>query len=122
MNIELRDYFAAKAMQGFITALGNPTGVVPVDDGRVAERAYEVADAMLAAREPKCAAEKFEFDDGWIEWKGGECPVAAHTHVEVKFQDGEFNAAMPACAWTWKHFPDGYNIIAYRIVQEGEVK
>ena len=45
----LRDYFAAKAMQGLLaqsqgTALGSPVG-------QAAEYAYEMADAMLKARE-----------------------------------------------------------------------
>lgn len=45
-NISLRDYFAAKAMQG-ICASG------PGRSQRLAAEAYELADAMLAAREQK---------------------------------------------------------------------
>ena len=41
-GMTLRDYFAAKAMLGFIT--------VEVQRERIAEWAYEIADAMLAAR------------------------------------------------------------------------
>ena len=51
-GMTLRDYFAAKAMQGFM--YGAPTN----DDinnalGSLAEMSYKLADAMLAARENK---------------------------------------------------------------------
>ena len=41
-GMTLRDYFAAKAMLGFIT--------VEVQQERIAKWAYEIADAMLEAR------------------------------------------------------------------------
>lgn len=49
-GMSLRDHFAGQAMQAFFAGIDNSGGVVPVDDERVAERAYEVADAMLKAR------------------------------------------------------------------------
>lgn len=50
-GMTLRDYFAAKAMQGFVAATGHRDGrPVCIDDARFAERSYEVADAMLEAR------------------------------------------------------------------------
>lgn len=39
---DLRDYFAAKAMQGFCTKSSDVSGIV--------KTAYEVADAMMKAR------------------------------------------------------------------------
>lgn len=47
-GMTLRDYFAAKAMQGFASTL---SGEAPVLYGRLAQDAYEMADAMLKARE-----------------------------------------------------------------------
>ena len=44
----LRDYFAAKAMQGY---LGSPEWLREVSPQGTAEAAYRVADAMLRARE-----------------------------------------------------------------------
>lgn len=44
-GMTLRDYFAAKAMQGMMHDVTNPIGEV------IASWAYEVADAMLEARE-----------------------------------------------------------------------
>ena len=60
-GMSLRDYFAAKAMQGYISARGwHPDFVFPTDfnfdDGKraadaVTVSAYKWADAMLKARE-----------------------------------------------------------------------
>ena len=48
-GMTLRDYFAAKAMQGF--AASNDIGWKSMN--HIAETAYEWADAMLAARKEK---------------------------------------------------------------------
>lgn len=63
----------------------------------------------------------------WIEWKGGECPVAAGTLVDVQYRNGSVMHAMPANEMVagssedaskdfWRH--DGFvnDIIAYRII------
>lgn len=47
LGMSLRDYFAAKAMSGYMVGTAQPNAVA------IAETAYEVADAMLAAREVK---------------------------------------------------------------------
>lgn len=46
LGMTLRDYFAAKAMQGF---LGDQN--MPLDNDKLAEWAYKMADAMIKARE-----------------------------------------------------------------------
>ena len=46
LGMTLRDYFAAKAMQGEMTQ-----GIHEVDFAETAARSYEMADAMLKARE-----------------------------------------------------------------------
>ena len=48
INMTLRDYFAAKAMQGILSATLTPNTIWSQDDA--AETAYNVADAMLEAR------------------------------------------------------------------------
>lgn len=48
-GMSLRDYFAAKAMQGFI--LNNWVVTDPGARGLLVRTSYEMADAMLAARE-----------------------------------------------------------------------
>jgi hypothetical protein len=47
-GMTLRDYFAAKAMQGY---LGSPEWLREVSPQGTAEAAYRVADEMLKARE-----------------------------------------------------------------------
>ena len=49
-GMSLRDYFAAKAMQGFISNAEVHTFVMHSYLPTVAEAAYDLADAMLAAR------------------------------------------------------------------------
>jgi hypothetical protein len=54
-GMTLRDYFAAKAMQAFISAypcqaIDSEDGGTPVDPQSIAGDAYDVADAMLRAR------------------------------------------------------------------------
>ena len=43
-GMELRDYFAAKAMQGFVT------GDYDLYPNEAAKKAYDLADAMMKAR------------------------------------------------------------------------
>ena len=46
-GMTLRDYFAAKAMQGFMANKSNPMHYQPEEDARWA---YMIADALLKAR------------------------------------------------------------------------
>ena len=56
-GMDLRDYFAAKAMQGLIASPRLPLpaahGASDVTDVMVADLSYKVADAMLKSREVK---------------------------------------------------------------------
>ena len=47
-GMTLRDYFAAKAMQGLVASMVG--GNTPTDEG-IASYSYDIADAMLKARE-----------------------------------------------------------------------
>ena len=49
-GMDLRDYFAAKAMQSIVSALTTPTGLSNADEFGVSKAAYKVADAMMQAR------------------------------------------------------------------------
>jgi hypothetical protein len=49
--VELRDYFAAKAMQGILSGNYPICYSNPAED-HIAKAAYEQADAMLKARQP----------------------------------------------------------------------
>ena len=48
IGMSLRDYFAAKAMQGFLSSYQN--GAVDCGFEYLADDAYDMADAMLKAR------------------------------------------------------------------------
>lgn len=71
------------------------------------------------------------FDNEWIEWAGGECPVPAETLVETRHRSGlEITRdndpnLWPAGRWhasLWTHGddlfpPDDIDITAYRVVR-----
>ncbi len=50
-GMTLRDYFAAKAMQGWLSTYGADVPQQSVRAENIAMLAYEIADAMLKARE-----------------------------------------------------------------------
>lgn len=54
---------------------------------------------------------------GWIAWKGGECPVDPATTVQVRFHDGAVCSNV-AGAYRWNHEWSGLggDIVAYRIM------
>jgi hypothetical protein len=52
-GMDLRDYFAAKAMQAIITNSDQQSIVIGEVDNWVGDYAYDVADAMMEARERK---------------------------------------------------------------------
>ena len=67
--------------------------------------------------------------DGWIEWKGGECPVAKGTLVDVRFKNGMEMVGAPAgqtpdhlprniTAWARSNAPGA--VIAYRLHKQSE--
>jgi hypothetical protein len=49
-GMTLRDYFAAKAMQGFL-AYATHKGIYAPPDNELASASYQLADAMMKARE-----------------------------------------------------------------------
>lgn len=98
------------------TGDGTPVEFCP-DCGRneVAGRAHEGGDAPAA---------------DWIEWKGGECPVAEDIMVMVTYRDGEVGGPFPANQNIdrvvrdagpafWRNERQANDIIAYRVVQGG---
>lgn len=56
-GMDLRDYFAAKAMQAIIQTTTYKTPFVATyniaDNDRISKISYEIADAMMSAREKK---------------------------------------------------------------------
>lgn len=65
----------------------------------LARKAWQAA---LASQQPS--------DDAWIEWAGGECPVAPKTVVQVRCVSGASYQA-EAVVFKWQ------TVIAYRVVK-----
>lgn len=67
--------------------------------------------------------------DGWIEWRGGACPVETGTLVDVRYRDNSENHHIKAGVWAncgsdpyrsarvWRHIIHDFDIIAYRLYQ-----
>jgi len=55
--------------------------------------------------------------DKWIDWNGGECPVAVYVDVEIELRKGVKDVS---CAgdWNWLHDNSDADIIRYRIADE----
>lgn len=59
-----------------------------------------------------------EAEEGWIEWKGGECPVQKDRRVDIVTRAGEH--VIPGCIakyLRWGHVGDIGDIIHYRVVK-----
>lgn len=83
-----------------------------------------VADRLEAKSEPRPAPS----NDGWIEWKGGECPVPKGTLVDIKTANGSISTRLHAgmasreldskggfYALHWSMDNNDGDIIAYRL-------
>ena len=54
----------------------------------------------------------------WIEWNGGECPIADDVQHEIRMRDGwESSRGADAQIWSgWVHDDSAYDIVAYRVM------
>lgn len=68
-----------------------------------------VADRLESKTEPNAAPS----NDGWIEWKGGECPVPKGTLVDIKTQDGEISTLLHAGEASWRNGSIGSKCAVY---------
>ena len=50
----------------------------------------------------------------WIEWPGGECPLAPYQKPEVRYRSGG-ETELQASAARWSHIGAWDDIIAYRV-------
>ena len=76
-----------------------------------AQYGQPVADALETITTP---------DDGWIEWKGGDCPVPKDATVQVEYR-GYSNSSIQsnhsAGILEWNHLGIHDDIIKYRVVK-----
>jgi hypothetical protein len=54
---------------------------------------------------------------GWVEWCGGDMPVAEDVVVEVEFFSGS-QIVMHARGLDWEHIGEGSDIAFYRVVEQ----
>ena len=78
-------------------------------------QAYVIALPVLEQQEKQ--AEQQVDTDGWIEWKGGECPVDGGVMVETIWSDGDI-ISNRARKLGWHHSQREVNIISYRVVEQ----
>lgn len=55
-------------------------------------------------------------EPAWILWHGGKCPLPENTKCEISSYDGK-KTIREAGKWDWDHTGDGYDIVAYRIIE-----
>lgn len=61
-------------------------------------------------------------NEGWIEWRGGRCPVDDVTEVDIKFRAGGIAYGVEAGKYYWPRTGQEYDIIAYRLHQQQEAE
>lgn len=61
-------------------------------------------------------------EEGWVEWKGGDCPVPDDAMVTVELRDGSIiglpDDMRPAWSYYWSHNGGGGDIIAYKVIRD----
>lgn len=82
------------------------------DAWKASRQALEIALPVLEQQE--------KGDGGWIEWKGGKCPVPPRAIVVVRYRKGKEEAPGEAGGYFWCHAGSSVDIIAYRVVQDRE--
>lgn len=82
-------------------------------EDRLNERAPLCAAADLAR--PRTVGEQRAPERGWIEWKGGECPVPADTLVGYVLRD-YYKGCNRAGGLSWDDTGSDTDIVAYRLL------
>lgn len=55
--------------------------------------------------------------DGWIEWKGGECPVPSGTRIIARLRCGREEGPEWAGNCAWQHNEIGADIMSYKLAE-----
>lgn len=105
----------------FYTALNAKAGAIIDKYADRDPRHYTIADTK--ADSEQCEPVEEATDYGWIEWKGGDCPVKEGTLIDIKDRDGELHLGVEALCdpsnyethWL-HHCAEDCQIIAYRIL------
>ena len=91
-----------------------------LDDARDSLR--DLIAAELAAKDAEIERLKAQIAEPvpgeWVEWKGGECPIADGVRHQVKLRDGYLSSDdLEARSWVgWDHIDGESDIVAYRVL------
>ncbi|WP_293649063.1 hypothetical protein [uncultured Pantoea sp.] len=81
------------------------------------ERYLQALEIALPVLEQQEKGVEHQTDNyGWIEWKGGECPLAPEKVVDVKWRAGGV-MTVEAGGRSWTHDGKFHDIIAYRVIE-----
>lgn len=109
-----------------VTAAGHTGLTVRGTDGHWRRHDGRISNAVETRFDLVEPAGKSEADSGgWIEWRGGDCPVPPGTLVEFRYADGEISGPVlgDAMRWAWEFDgKGGGDIVAYRRVVEPQPK
>lgn len=75
----------------------------------VGAQTWSYAMPVVPAEKPK------PLPKGWQGWEGGECPVPDDTMVMVMLRNGEISTSTPAGFWSWGHYGEDGDIVAWRV-------
>jgi len=112
-SITTTAFLVMEPVRGFCTAR---PAAMPVTILPPAPAASPEPEDIIDYMEVKAAASTPA--DGWIEWRGGLCPVGPSVHVEVRFADGLTNHNHGnAAGFSWARMGGPGDIVAYRVVR-----
>lgn len=57
----------------------------------------------------------------WIEWNGGAIPTGINQRVDVKMRNGDTHQFELASTYSWNHYDNDGDIIAYRLANVDDV-
>ena len=67
-----------------------------------------------------CRDDAAQVEKSWVEHDGAAaCPVPDDTVVDIKFRNGEVESNTKALWWSWRTNGGPYEIVAYRVVEQG---
>lgn len=86
-------------------------------------RDVEVGSCLTQELASDCATaiisrDEYQAAGGWMEWKGGECPVDEGAIVHAKWSDGDETTRALSSSFSWFASGSLPNIVAYRIVTQ----
>lgn len=106
---------AAKRLAALVTL---ETGVEITTD-QMLDLVLKNWDRIAAFAHQIHGTEKKPADDGWIEWKGGACPVSVGATVEIRWRQPGAHTMVDSYPHSlrWDHYDSPSDIIAYRVVK-----